>query len=293
MKVSAPDQGSATAEPELKGSVAQSSGRVPDWRADPGVSSPNTINVIGRATPPRVSVVIPALNEAQNLRCVLPLIPLTIFEVILIDGQSSDGTVEVTRALYPSAKIVHQTGHGKGDALKAGFAACQGDILVMLDADGSANPREIEKFVSVLLAGADFAKGTRFADGGGSADITWLRRAGNSALVALVNRLHGTNYTDLCYGLNAFWSHCLPHISLDTDGFEVETLINLRLAKSPLKVQEVGSYEERRLYGNSKLHTFRDGFRVLWVILRERLTGPTQVAAPSYPTTSGASKPVV
>jgi hypothetical protein len=150
----------------------------------------------------------------------------------------------------------------------------------MLDADGSANPQEIEQFVNVLLDGADFAKGTRFAAGGGSADITWLRRIGNYGLVRLVNLLYGTGFTDLCYGLNAFWVHCLPHIELDTDGFEVEALINIRLAKSSLKIQEVGSYELRRLHGNSKLHTIRDGFRVLRVILRERLTGPVTVVSP-------------
>ncbi|MGA9921724.1 MAG: glycosyltransferase family 2 protein [Candidatus Dormiibacterota bacterium] len=223
---------------------------------------------------------IPAMNEAANLQYVLLLMPPTIFELILVDGRSSDETIAVTQALYPSARIVHQIGRGKGNALAAGFAACHGDVIVMLDADGSANPQEIEQFVRVLLDGADFAKGTRFAAGGGSADITWLRRIGNYGLVRLVNLLYRTRFTDLCYGLNAFWVHCLPHIELDTDGFEVEALINIRLAKSSLRIEEVGSYELRRLHGNSKLHTIRDGFRVLRVILRERLTGPVTVTSP-------------
>jgi hypothetical protein len=141
----------------------------------------------------------------------------------------------------------------------------------MLDADGSADPAEIPRFVNALTSGADYAKGTRFADGGGSDDITWLRRVGNRLLVGLVNVLYGTDYTDLCYGLNAFWAHCLAEIDVDCVGFEVEALLNLRVTKSEFIVREVGSYERRRLYGNSKLRTVRDGFRILRVILAERL----------------------
>ncbi len=256
-----------------------------------GASKPTIL--VERGDAPRVSVVIPALNEAANLRYVLLLLPPSIFEVVLVDGRSLDATVEVTRSLYPDATIIHQPGRGKGNALAAGFAACRGDIIVMLDADGSANPQEIGNFVSVLLDGADFAKGTRFAKGGGSADITWLRQIGNNALVGMVNLLYRKKYTDLCYGLNAFWVHCLPHMSVDTDGFEVEALINVRLAKSKLKVEEVGSYELRRLHGNSKLHTIRDGIRVLRVILRERLTGPTEVASPAPELAQAASRTVV
>lgn len=281
MTISSSESGPATAVGKPADPVAPRSAPQEEGRASQPVGTPGTINVIGHANPPRVSVVIPALNEAANLRYVLLLLPPTIFEVVLVDGRSLDATVEVTRSLYPNATIIHQPGRGKGNALAAGFAACRGDIIVMLDADGSANPQEIGSFVSVLLDGADFAKGTRFANGGGSADITWLRRVGNSALVGLVNLLYRKKFTDLCYGLNAFWVHCLPHMSVDTDGFEVEALINVRLAKSKLKVQEVGSYELRRLHGNSKLHTIRDGFRVLRVILRERLTGPTAVISPA------------
>jgi glycosyltransferase involved in cell wall biosynthesis len=217
-----------------------------------------------------VSVVIPALNEADNLRQVLPRLPDTLYEVILVDGNSTDDTVEVTRSLCPSAVIVTQLGRGKGNALSAGFAAARGDIIVMLDADGSADPGEIPKFVKTLQGGADFAKGTRFSKGGGSADITWYRRLGHSGLLTLANWLYGTRYTDLCYGLNAFWVHCLLHMAIDCDGFEVETLMLLRLAKSQLSVQEVGSFEARRIFGNSNLRTVRDGLRVLGVILSER-----------------------
>lgn len=220
--------------------------------------------------PPRVSVVIPTLNEAQNLPHVFTDLPLDIFEVIVVDGLSTDGTIEVARGLRPDVRIVHQTGQGKGNALSCGFAATRGDIIVMMDGDGSADPSEIPRFVEALCNGADFAKGTRFAPGGGSADITHLRRGGNRVLGMTVNVLFGTSYTDLCYGFNAFWRHCLPLMDVDCDGFEVETLITARISLAGLRVEEVPSFERSRIHGVSNLNAVRDGQRVLRTILRER-----------------------
>jgi glycosyltransferase involved in cell wall biosynthesis len=217
----------------------------------------------------RVSVVIPALNEELNLRHVMANLPDGMFEVILVPGTSTDGTEEAARTLFPNVRVIHQSGHGKGNALACAFAAARGDIIVTLDADGSSNPREIPAFVGALLSGADFAKGTRYIQGGGSHDLTALRRAGNRALTHLANLLHGTRYSDLCYGYNAFWRRCLPCLRVETDGFEVETLINLRAAKSGLRVTEVASFELARINGHSNLNTFRDGWRVLLTILRE------------------------
>jgi hypothetical protein len=218
---------------------------------------------------PRVSVVIPAMNEAKNLPYVLTRLPHDVHEVILVDGHSTDNTIETARAIYPGIRIIRQGGRGKGNALRWGFAACTGDIVVMLDADGSTDPAEIPRFVMALCSGADFVKGSRFASGGGSADITVLRRFGNRALNALVNTLFHTSYTDLCYGYNAFWAYCLPHIDVECDGFEVETLINIRVTKAGLVVHEVPSYEGHRVHGLSNLNAVRDGLRVLRTILSE------------------------
>jgi hypothetical protein len=217
----------------------------------------------------RVSVVVPAMNEARNIGHVLSRLPEGLHEVILVDGNSHDETIEAARQAYPTIRVLTQSGRGKGDAFRSGFAAVTGNLVVMLDADGSADPAEIPRFVEALEAGADFAKGSRFLEGGGSADITKLRSAGNTFLSGTANLLHGTRFTDLCYGYNAFWARCLPFISLDVPGFEVETLINLRIAGAGMKITEVPSYESDRLYGQSNLNTFRDGFRVLGTILSE------------------------
>jgi glycosyltransferase involved in cell wall biosynthesis len=219
---------------------------------------------------PRISVVVPARNEAKNLHYVLPFIPSIVDEVILVDGHSTDETIAVAQQLLPDITIIQQEGTGKGDALRSGFAACTGDIIVMLDADVSTDPQEIPRFVEALLDGVDFAKGSRFMLGGGSRDITLLRYLGNYGLCTLVNVLFGTRFSDLCYGFNAFWKHCLDSVSIDCDGFEVEALINLRMHKCNLKIVEIPSFEYERLWGQSNLRTFYDGWRVLKTIIKER-----------------------
>ena len=233
---------------------------------------------------PSVSVVIPALNEARNLPHVFARLPDGIHEVIVVDGHSVDDTCAVARQLRPDTRIVKQTRTGKGNALACGFAAATGEIIVMLDADGSADAGEIPVFVQALLDGADFAKGTRFARGGGSSDITQLRALGNRVLMAMVNLGYDTTYSDLCYGFNVFWRRCLPVLRLDAttppaqygagrlwgDGFEVETLIAIRVAIARLAVVEVPSFEHSRIHGASNLSAFSDGLRVLRTILTER-----------------------
>ena len=225
-----------------------------------------------------VSVVIAAMNEEKNLPYVFSRLPEGLHEVILVDGHSVDETVAVARRLRPDTRILTQSGRGKGNAMAEGFAACTGEIIVALDADGSTDPAEIPRFVSALCNGADFVKGSRFAQGGASTDITRARSLGNRLLGAFVNTLYGTHYTDLCYGYNAFWARCLPYLRVDCDGFEVETLINVRVAKAGLIVHEVPSFEQVRLNGESNLHTVRDGTRVLRTIVRERLSTASETA---------------
>jgi glycosyltransferase involved in cell wall biosynthesis len=242
---------------------------------------------------PMVSVVIPAKNEARNLPHVLSSLPKGRYQVILVDGESTDDTVGVARGLRPDINIIGQTRKGKGNALACGFAVATGDFIVMLDADGSTDPAEIPRFVNALKEGADFAKGSRFMPGAGSTDISRLRRVGNFWLNKIVNLLYGTRYTDLCYGYNAFRRECLSVLDLSADqvdgvgegtmlwgdGFEVETLINVRVAKAGLRVTEVPSFERSRYFGSSNLNAFSDGFRVLRTIQAEHKRGVRKSAA--------------
>lgn len=227
-------------------------------------------------TQPVISVVIPALSEERNIGWVLDGLDGCVDEIILIVADLEDRTIEVARRHRPDIKVVMQTRAGKGNALLCGFAAAAGDILVTLDADGSTDPREIPRFIQALLSGADYAKGSRFVGEGGSSDFTALRRLGNRGLTMLVNGLYRTSYTDLCYGFNAFWSDVVAKLALDPgdgigqrqrgDGFEVETVMNLRAALAGLTIAEVASFEGPRRSGASHLRLISDGWRVLSTI---------------------------
>ncbi|NHC44709.1 glycosyltransferase family 2 protein [Motilibacter sp. K478] len=232
---------------------------------------------------PTVSVVVPAMNEARNLPWLAKHMPGGVTEIVLVDGNSVDDTVDVARSLWPDVRVVTQTRRGKGNALACGFHAATGDIIVMIDADGSMDPGEIPFYVDALVAGADYAKGSRFNPGGGSSDITRVRSLGNKALNLLTNSVHGTRYSDLCYGYNAFWRRILPVLALDPgepgeaaaekrwgDGFEVETLINIRVHTAGLQIAEVASFESERLFGSSNLNAVSDGLRVLRTIAIEK-----------------------
>jgi glycosyltransferase involved in cell wall biosynthesis len=243
---------------------------------------------------PELSVIVPTLNEAKNLEVVLPELQQVLdeipgeHEVILVDGGSVDETVETAQRLVPEIEVHEQVRRGKGNAVATGIEQAHNDVVVMFDADGSADPAEIPAFVEALVEGADFAKGSRFTEGGGSADITPVRKLGNAFLNRTANTAFGTEFTDLCYGYNAFWTDMAPVLDLPDatrepehegvveygDGFEIETMINVRMAAADAEIAEVPSVERERVFGSSNLSATRDGLRVLrtiaveWVRLR-------------------------
>jgi len=218
---------------------------------------------------PTVSLIIPALNEEASLGYVLARVPSGMHEVIVVDGRSTDNTVVVAQRLWPGVRIVTQEGRGKGDALRAGFRAATGDIIIAIDADGSTNPGEIPAFVGALMAGADYVKGTRFSPGAGTSDMTFTRKIGNWGFIALVRVLFGVRYTDFNYGYTGFWRRHLPALDLHADGFEIEAEMNLRAPMAGLKVVEVASFEDLRVAGEAHLKPLPDGWRVLKQVLHQ------------------------
>ena len=166
------------------------------------------------AVDPSVSLVIPVLNEARNVASVLEQIADNVDEIILVDGNSTDVTVITARAYRPDVRIVPQQGTGKGSALRTGFQAATGEIIVMMDADGSMSPQEIRHYVHFLINGYDFVKGSRFISGGGSLDITWFRQLGNWFLLTVFNTFYDAHLTDLNYGFCAFQRRYLEHLHL-------------------------------------------------------------------------------
>lgn len=238
-------------------------------QARPGqTGEPWTYSLNGTTVRVRVSIIVPARNEAANLEELLLSLP-PAFEVILVDGHSVDGTTEVARSLLPSIRIVEQASKGKGGAMREGLFAATGDVAVFIDADGSNVPGEVERFVLALVNGADLAKGSRFLERGGSTDITGIRQLGNAGIRVIVNRLYGTRFTDLAYGFNAVWTRHRDLLRFDCDGFEIETLIHVRAARLGLVIEEVPSFESDRSVGTTNLHAVRDGIRIAALLVRE------------------------
>jgi len=242
-----------------------------------------------RPSDPSVSVVIPATNESENISWVLSRLPSCVKEVIVVDGRSQDSTAAIVRAVCPAAKVIEHGNSGKGNAIATGLLVAQGDVIVMLDADGSMDPVEIPLYLEALCSGADLVKGSRTIAGGGSQDQTFVRRVGNWALGVFSNVVYQQSWSDLCYGYAAFWKDSLDHLGLDElctqrperqastlwrgpwygHGFEIEALIYCRAARAHLQIAEVFSHEYKRRSGESHLATWRDGGRVMFAILRE------------------------
>jgi glycosyltransferase involved in cell wall biosynthesis len=219
---------------------------------------------------PKVSVIICTLNEEGNLPYVLPKIPAWVDEVVLVDGHSTDRTVEVAEKLRPDAKVYYQPERGKGDALRYGFIHVSGDIIITLDADGATDPEEIPKFIELLLKGYDFVKGSRFSIRLPSKKPSH-RILGNLLIAAVFNILYGARYTDLCSGYNAFWKKSLERVDLySSDCFEDEPLLIAKVKKAGLNVVEVGHNDFGRVSGESKAPSWRQGLKAIKTITREK-----------------------
>jgi len=222
---------------------------------------------------PRVSVIICTFNEERNLPRVLPRIPTWVDEVVLIDGHSTDETVGIAKKLRPDVRVIYQPERGKGDALRCGFKHANGDIIVTLDADGATNPKEMHRFIELLLKGYDFVKGARFLIRL-PAKKPWHRIFGNLLIAAVFNLLYGSRYTDLCSGYNAFWKKTLESTSLESsDCFEDEPLLIARVQRAGLRIAEVGHCDLGRMYGEGKAPSWRQGLKAIKTIARERLRG--------------------
>jgi glycosyltransferase involved in cell wall biosynthesis len=260
---------SAAGQASESGSTLHLAGTIPPdqpsiARADIGANS---------AVRPSVSLVIPVRNEARNIASVLEQIADDVDEIILVDGNSTDVTVITAQAYRPDLRIVDQQGTGKGSALRTGFEAATGDFIVMMDADGSMSPQEIRHYVHFLANGYDFVKGSRFISGGGSLDITVIRRLGNLFLLTAFNTVYDAHLTDLCYGFCAFHRRYLEHLKLSATGFEIEAEMTVRAMQAGLRIAEVPSLELPRRTGASNLHAIRDGIRVLRTVLRHNHSG--------------------
>jgi len=214
----------------------------------------------------KISVVIPTLNESKNLPSLLKTIPNYIDEIIIVDGHSKDNTVEIAKSF--GCKVYYDN-FGKGSALIKGFSKSNGDYIIMMDADLSHGVKEFGLLIAGLEAGYDICMGSRFIQGGGSKDITFLRLLGNKFFIFIVTTIFGMNYSDLCYGYRSFRKEVFKKLNLKSKGFAIETEVSIKAAKKKLRVLEIPSFEKKRKKGLSNLKTFSDGWKILKIILRE------------------------
>jgi glycosyltransferase involved in cell wall biosynthesis len=219
---------------------------------------------------PLVSVVIPCLNEAENIeRCVsaaLDVLARTALagEVIVVDNASEDDSAAL--AAGAGARVVHEPRRGYGSAYLAGFAAARGRYIVMADADLTYDFDEIPRFVAELDRGAELVMGDRM-DNIQPGAMPWLHRyIGNPILTGLLNMFFDTGVKDAHCGMRALRRDVLPRLDLRTTGMEFASEMVIRAAKAQLRIAEFPiEYHPRG--GESKLSSFRDGWRHLRFLL--------------------------
>jgi glycosyltransferase involved in cell wall biosynthesis len=220
--------------------------------------------------PPRVSVVIPCLNEAENIEhCVTAAFAVLEehaipAEVIVADNGSDDGSAELAAAA--GATVVHEPRRGYGRAYRTGFAAARGDYIVMIDADRTYDFREIPRFVAELDAGAELVMGNRMENIAPGA-MPWMNRyIGNPVLSGFLKLLYRTPVRDAHCGMRALRRDALPRLDLHSDGMEFASEMVIRATKAKLEVREFPIVLHPR-GGESKLNPFSDGWRHLRLML--------------------------
>jgi glycosyltransferase involved in cell wall biosynthesis len=232
---------------------------------------------MGMSDGPLVSVVMPVLNEEEAIGPCIEKIQTTFAsagidgEIVVCDNGSTDASVAIAERM--GARVVHQPLRGYGNAYLKGFASARGRYLVMGDADDTYDFTMIPQFVGALEGGQQFVTGSRYL-GGGDAQITALHRYfGNPALTRILNLLFGTRYTDVYCGFRAFSRETYDAIQPVSPGMEFNLELAINAGLAGLRVHEIPIVLAPRK-GESKLRTFRDGWRSLRMML---LYSPNQL----------------
>lgn len=218
----------------------------------------------------KVSILIPTKNEAEGLARVLKSVKKYVEEIIVVDANSGDGSREISKKY--GAKFFLDNGLGKGDAIRLGIKKVTGDIVIIFDADGSPNEKDIPILVKNLVTkNADLIITSRRT--GGSFDFNLdiegiLRTAGSDFMAFLVNKKFNTNFSDILYNFRAYKTSSLKRLKLEADGFDIEQEMLIKSLKANFKVIEIPSREKKRGWGRSKLSTF-GGINLLYKLIKQ------------------------
>ena len=223
----------------------------------------------------KVSVVIPCYNEKDTIEKIVEGVCAAAIEsreIIVVDDGSQDGTQAVLKekiSKLVDKVIYHPVNRGKGAALRSGFAAATGDIILVQDADLEYSPEDYPVLLEPLMSGrADAVFGSRFMGGRPHRVLFFWHMAGNKFLTLLSNMFTNLNLTDMETGYKAFKASVIKSIRIEEDRFGVEPEIVAKLAKLKCRIFEVGISYYGRTYEEGKKIGWRDGFRALHAIIK-------------------------
>jgi len=226
----------------------------------------------------KVSIVIPCYNERDTIEKIVKAVreaPLQSKEIIVVDDCSDDGTQTLLKDKLSKTVdqiIYHAANRGKGAALRSGFTAATGDIILVQDADLEYSPEDYPLLLEPLLSGkADAVIGSRFMGGRPHRVLFFWHMVGNKFLTLLSNMLTNINLTDVETGFKAFKAPLIKSIRIEEDRFGVEPEIIAKLARTGCRIYEVGISYSGRTYAEGKKINWRDGFRAIYAILKYNL----------------------
>ncbi len=231
-----------------------------------------------------ISVIVPTLNEIRSIETVLKSISQeNVDEILVVDGHSTDGTIDLVEKL--GYRLLSQEGHGLGNAIQTGINNTKGDVIVIVDADGSHDSRDIARLAAKIQQGYDVVVGSRYISGpsirgfaigtlfprsqSSSYDDTLIREIGNRLFTFLCRKIYHLQIHDTLMGFKAFRRHIFNKIKLNECGQEFDVEILIKAKKAGFKIGEVPVIEHKRVYGKSKLSVPYHGFKVLQVIIKE------------------------
>jgi glycosyltransferase involved in cell wall biosynthesis len=225
-----------------------------------------------------LSVVIPCYNEVSTIEAIVAAVersPVKDLEIIVVDDCSTDGTRDVLREKiepHVARVIYHPVNRGKGAALRTGFEAATGDMVIVQDADLEYDPQEYPQLIAPILADkADVVFGSRFSGGSSVRVIYYWHYLGNRALTTLSNMFTNINLSDMEVCYKVFRRDVLRKLTIEEDRFGFEPEITAKVAKLGCRIYEVGISYSGRTYGEGKKIGWRDGVRAIWCILKYNL----------------------
>lgn len=217
---------------------------------------------------PTSTLLLPTLNEIEALRVIVPQIKKEwVDEILVVDGGSTDGTVEFLRG---HGLTVHsQQRRGYGSAMAYGLQQAKGDIVVEFTPDGNSIPEDIPRIIAKVNEGYDLVVGSRYLKGARSDDDDWLTALGNWLFTTTVNVLFGARYTDVLVGFRAYRRLQALKLHLDAPGLSWPCQSSMRFARAGLRVTEIPANEPNRIGGERKMRPFKTGWEIVKLILRD------------------------